>query len=166
MYRALVPRVDLLGSERAAGVTSTSPSGKRTLTFPLDPVTKRRSQSSVQYATISARIAASPTTPSPFSLMPLRYDARAHRPSGEARAMVESSLGRVIVAEAFDERGLDVLRGAGVEVVSCISDIFSEDLAPDRRHFRAAQNGRAIQVIRSAWTRSTWTPQRLRASSW
>ena len=34
--------------------------------------------------------------------------------------MVESSLGRVIVAEAFDERGLDVLRGAGVEVVSCV----------------------------------------------
>jgi D-3-phosphoglycerate dehydrogenase / 2-oxoglutarate reductase len=34
--------------------------------------------------------------------------------------MISPPLGRVVVAEAFDERGLDVLRGAGAEVVSVV----------------------------------------------
>jgi D-3-phosphoglycerate dehydrogenase len=34
--------------------------------------------------------------------------------------MIYAPLGRVVVAEPFDERGLDVLRGAGAEIVSVI----------------------------------------------
>ncbi len=54
----------------------------------------------------------------------MRYDARAGQPSGEPSAMVESaspaSLGRVVITEPFDERGVAVLRDAGAEVTSMI----------------------------------------------
>jgi D-3-phosphoglycerate dehydrogenase len=51
----------------------------------------------------------------------IRYDAREPEPSGEAAAMVtRNSLGRVVVAEPFDERGVAVLREAGAEVVSVV----------------------------------------------
>ncbi len=39
---------------------------------------------------------------------------------GELVAMVESPLGRIVVAEPFDERGMAVLRNAGAEVVSVV----------------------------------------------
>lgn len=40
--------------------------------------------------------------------------------------MVETQLGRVVIAEAFDERGIDVLRRAGAEVVSVVGKPPSE----------------------------------------
>jgi len=51
-----------------------------------------------------------------------RYDAREVAPSGEPAAIMvpPSTLGRVVVAEPFDERGVAVLRDAGAEVVSVI----------------------------------------------
>ncbi|HVA28952.1 MAG TPA: phosphoglycerate dehydrogenase [Candidatus Baltobacteraceae bacterium] len=36
--------------------------------------------------------------------------------------MISAPLGRVVVAEPFDERGLDVLRGAGAEIVSMVGE--------------------------------------------
>jgi D-3-phosphoglycerate dehydrogenase / 2-oxoglutarate reductase len=49
------------------------------------------------------------------------YDARWPVPSGEARRMLDrQGLGRVVIAEPFDERGVAVLTRAGVEVISCV----------------------------------------------
>jgi D-3-phosphoglycerate dehydrogenase / 2-oxoglutarate reductase len=49
------------------------------------------------------------------------YDARGATPSGEARGMIDrQDLGRVVIAEPFDERGVAVLARAGIEVVSCV----------------------------------------------
>jgi D-3-phosphoglycerate dehydrogenase / 2-oxoglutarate reductase len=50
------------------------------------------------------------------------YDAREREPSGEPAAIMVSPgiLGRVVVAEPFDERGVAVLLDAGAEVVSVV----------------------------------------------
>jgi D-3-phosphoglycerate dehydrogenase len=39
---------------------------------------------------------------------------------GETRPAVEKQLGRVVIAEAFDDRGIAVLEKSGIEVVSCV----------------------------------------------
>ena len=51
---------------------------------------------------------------------PATYDARAVAPSGEPGRVDLPKLGRVVIAEPFDERGVAVLSRAGIEVVSCV----------------------------------------------
>lgn len=48
------------------------------------------------------------------------YGARWVKPSGEPARMAGQQLGRVVITEPFDERGIDVLRSAGADVVSVV----------------------------------------------
>ena len=119
-------------SERAAGVARKSPFPRRALTLPLVPVTRRRSHGISRNSERSLH--AGPSRGSPSVSATTRGEAP---PRANLRRMIDSThLGRVVVAEAFDQRGIAVLERAGIDVVSCVGlsrDRLDEALRDARR---------------------------------